>query len=368
MGCLLQSKRNGNRPCFQLARHGLCDLQEVVGRETNVNQQDSAASNPRPNAREDDAQKAESNRRVAQYPPEVAETSPVSDEVRQEQAERKRITSEDSPQTAELDRRATEELRQDVASEPELIEENRALENAPAHLRREDAEREQDDKARQVAQAGADSQRGIVPRQENVFHNQAEAPLCLLKTAIEQSNESVIVTTTQLDPPGPQIIYVNPAFTKITGYAPEEVIGKTPCILQGPKTDRSVLSQLRKDCAAGKIFHGEMINYRKDRSEIYLEWTAGPARDERGEVTHFVVTQRDVTKRRRIEGALHDSEAQLRAILDHAVALVFVKDLEGRPLGAVPGSRLGGESSPRRPRTRVAAVGRGGQSRSAFRG
>src|SRR5215813_1991078 len=167
---------------------------------------------------------------------------------------------------------------------------------------------------------------------ENVFHDRAEEELRLLKTAIEQSNESVIIMTAQLDPPGPQIVYVNLVFTKMTGYAPEEVIGKTPHILQGPKTDRSVLSQLCKDCAAGKVFHGEMINYRKDRSELYLEWTVGPARDERGEVTHFAAALRDVTERRRVEEALRDSEAQLRAILDHSVAVVFVKDLEGHYL------------------------------------
>lgn len=134
---------------------------------------------------------------------------------------------------------------------------------------------------------------------------------------IEQSDESLIITTSQLDPPGPQIVYLNPAFTKMTGYAPEEVIGKTLHILQGPKTDRSVLGQLRKDCAAGKVFQGEMINYRKDRSEIHLAWTAGPALNERGEVTHFAAARRDVTERRRIAKALRDSEAQLRAILDH---------------------------------------------------
>src|SRR5215831_7655181 len=180
--------------------------------------------------------------------------------------------------------------------------------------------------------SAAGSQRGAVPGSENVFHNLAEVQLRLLKPAIEQSNESIIIMSAQLDPPGPQIVYVNPAFTKMTGYAPEDVIGKTPRILRGPKTDRSVISELRKDCAAGKVFHGEMINYRKDRSEIYLEWTAGPVRNERGEVTHFAAALRDMTERRRVEEELRRSEAQLRAILDQFVTAVFVKDLEGRYL------------------------------------
>jgi PAS domain S-box-containing protein len=138
----------------------------------------------------------------------------------------------------------------------------------------------------------------------------------LLKTAIEQSNESVMIMTAQLDPPGPQIVYVNSAFTKMTGYTPEEVIGKTPRILDGPKTNRAVLDQLRKDCAAGKVFHGETIKYRKDGSEFHLEWTAGPVRDERGEVTHLVATQRDVTERQRIEEELRRSEEEFRSLFE----------------------------------------------------
>src|SRR5262245_2087925 len=87
-------------------------------------------------------------------------------------------------------------------------------------------------------------QRMIVSQPDNAFDNQAEEQLRLLRTAIEQSNESVIIMTARPDPPGPEIVYVNPAFTTMTGYTPEEVIGKTPHILQGPETDRSVLRRL----------------------------------------------------------------------------------------------------------------------------
>src|SRR5262245_56717279 len=178
----------------------------------------------------------------------------------------------------------------------------------------------------------SDSQREVVPGSGNVFQNRVEAQLQLLKSAIEESNESVIIMTAQLDPPGPQIVYVNPAFAKMTGYALEDVIGKTPQILQGPKTNRAMISQFCKDCVSGKVFYGETINYRKDRSEIYLEWHVGPVRNERGEVTYFAAALRDVTERRRTEEELRRSEAQLRAILDQSITAVFVKDLEGRYL------------------------------------
>jgi PAS domain S-box-containing protein len=156
--------------------------------------------------------------------------------------------------------------------------------------------------------------------------------LRLIETALEQSNESVIVTTAQLDLPGPQIVYVNSAFTRMTGYEAGEVVGKTPRILQGPKTDRAVLARLREDCAAGRVFHGETVNYRKDGSEFCLEWSVGPVRDDRGKVTSFIATQRDVTERRRVEARLRDNEARLRAVIDNSAAIIFVKDLSGRYL------------------------------------
>ncbi len=163
-------------------------------------------------------------------------------------------------------------------------------------------------------------------------HNRAGEQLRLLKTAIEQSAESVIITTAQLDLPGPQIVYVNPAFTRMTGYAPEEVIGKTPRILQGPKTDRSTLDRLRKDCAEGKPFRGETANYRKDGSEFYLEWSIGPVRNERGEITHFVATQRDVTKRHRAEEALRVSEEQFRSLFELSAIGMTQLSRDGRYL------------------------------------
>src|SRR5215475_9276905 len=116
----------------------------------------------------------------------------------------------------------------------------------------------------------------------------------------------------------------------MTGYAPEDVIGKTPRILQGPKTDQSIINRLREDIAAGKVFHGEIINYHKDGSEMYIDWTGGPVRNERGEVTYLAAALRDMTEIRRVEEELRRSEAQLRDILHQSITAVFVKDLHGR--------------------------------------
>src|SRR5262245_47825253 len=160
----------------------------------------------------------------------------------------------------------------------------------------------------------------------------SEQQLRFLTTVVEQSTESVLITTAQLDLPGPQIVYVNPAFTRMTGYAREEVIGKTPRMLQGPKTDRSVLNRLRSDCAVGKVFHGEVINYRKDGSEFCLDWTVAPVWNERGEITHFVSTQRDVSDRQQVDEKLRKREEEFRSLFELSAVGMTQVSSEGRYL------------------------------------
>src|SRR5687767_14061410 len=133
--------------------------------------------------------------------------------------------------------------RREVSGVRELIETNRMVEADLADLRREDAGREQCEEAWQVARACAGSQRAVVSRPENRSGDQTKEPLWLIKTPIWRNNESVIIMMAQLDPPGPRIVYLNPVFTKMTGYTPAEAVGKTPHILEGPETDKSALSQ-----------------------------------------------------------------------------------------------------------------------------
>jgi len=129
----------------------------------------------------------------------------------------------------------------------------------------------------------------------------SEEALQLLGSAVEQTRESILITDAELGPPGPKIIFVNPAFTQITGYTAAEVIGKSPRILQGPRTDKSVMRRLRQNLERGEPFAGEAINYRKDGKPFDMEWQITPLRNAGGKVTHFVATQRDITLRKKLE-------------------------------------------------------------------
>jgi len=223
-----------------------------------------------------------------------------------------------------------EQRRRDMARERELVEKNRALEASLDALRLEAAGRKQGEEMWQVARAGASSGGVTLSNQKGADPRRAEEMLRLLTVAIEQSHESVMIMTAKLDWPGPQIVYVNPAFTEMNGYSYEEVIGKSPRILQGPKTDLFVINQLRRDAAAGKVFQGEVISYRKDRSEFCSEWSAGPVRNERGEVTHFAALQRDVTERRKFEEALRESDLRFRQLSDAMPQIIFTCSPNGK--------------------------------------
>nr|WP_238360707.1 ATP-binding protein [Iningainema tapete] len=128
-----------------------------------------------------------------------------------------------------------------------------------------------------------------------------EETIRLLLSAVQQSKDSIIITTAKLDPPHPKIVFVNPAFSQMTGYTLDEVLGKTPRLLQGPKTSRALLDDLREHLSEGLPFHGEAINYRKDGSEFYIEWHITPIRNVNQKITHFVAIQRDVTPRKLME-------------------------------------------------------------------
>jgi PAS domain S-box-containing protein len=135
-----------------------------------------------------------------------------------------------------------------------------------------------------------------------------EEILRLVKSAVEHFSYSVVITTAELNSPGPRIVYVTPAFCRMTGFTPEEIIGKTPRILQGPNTERTVLAKLRRHLAEGKSYSCELINYRKDRSEYLVHLTIDPVRDSEGQVTHWVAVQQDVTERRRAEEMLAQAD------------------------------------------------------------
>jgi PAS domain S-box-containing protein len=119
----------------------------------------------------------------------------------------------------------------------------------------------------------------------------------LFKEVADRSFDAITITRSVGDEAPLEIVYVNEAFTEMTGYEAEEVIGETPGMLQGPETDPEVLDRLDRKMQRGDPFHGETVNYRKDGSAFIIEWKVVPVEQE-GDTTYHVAVQRDVTDRR----------------------------------------------------------------------
>ena len=115
----------------------------------------------------------------------------------------------------------------------------------------------------------------------------------------ETANDIVIVTTADLDPPGPTIVYVNPAFVRLTGYSAAEAIGRTPRILQGPGTSRLSLDVIRAALREGRTIREKVLNYAKCGAPYWLDLRIEALRDSEGTVTHFAAIERDVTMDKR---------------------------------------------------------------------
>ncbi|GAB4535887.1 MAG: hypothetical protein Tsb0014_23220 [Pleurocapsa sp.] len=145
---------------------------------------------------------------------------------------------------------------------------------------------------------------------------QVDERLRLLESVVVNANDAIVITEAHSlqGPEHPKIVYVNEAFTYITGYTAQEVIGKTPRILQGEKSDRNILKEIKQSLAKWIPIKAEVINYGKNRREYWVELNIIPIADGRGHYSHFVAIERDITKRKQTEQTLRDREIAIRTL------------------------------------------------------
>jgi len=124
-----------------------------------------------------------------------------------------------------------------------------------------------------------------------------------LITAIKCAAESIVITS-----PTGEIIFVNPAFEKLTGYTADEVIDKTPKILQSGVHDEEFYRNLWQTITAGRTWVGRFTNRKKDGTTYLEEATISPVRDEQGKIINFVAVKRDITREVALEGQLNQAQ------------------------------------------------------------
>lgn len=128
---------------------------------------------------------------------------------------------------------------------------------------------------------------------------------------VELANDAIVVTEAgQLDHPGPKIVYVNKAFSNITGYSKEETYGNTPRMLQGKHTSKRMLSNVKASLLAKQSVQAQILNYHKSGTPYWIDMNIFPLKDNNGEVKYFAAIERDVTQ-------IKHNELQLREQATH---------------------------------------------------
>ncbi len=139
--------------------------------------------------------------------------------------------------------------------------------------------------------------------------NESKEKLHKLSHAVEQSPSTVMITDSKGN-----IEYVNPRFTQLTGYTPEELFGKNPRILQSGKTPPEVYKDLWQTIASGKEWHGEIYNKKKNGEFFWESESISSLKDSEGNITHFILVAEDITDRKQAQTKLETAYAELKKL------------------------------------------------------
>ncbi|WP_224963430.1 PAS domain S-box protein [Geomonas subterranea] len=145
-----------------------------------------------------------------------------------------------------------------------------------------------------------------------------------LRLAIDQAPVTVMVT----DRNG-TIEYVNPHFTKVTGYSAEEALGGTPRLVKSGWHRRAFYAEMWQTVLSGRVWRGEMRNKRKNGDLYWESASISPVKDDSGTIKNLVAVKEDITERKRAEEALIRSDERIRLLLESTAEAIFGMDLLG---------------------------------------
>jgi diguanylate cyclase (GGDEF)-like protein/PAS domain S-box-containing protein len=140
---------------------------------------------------------------------------------------------------------------------------------------------------------------------------QLEEQLHVQATALSAAAHAVVIS----DLKG-VILWVNPAFTKLTGYETAEAIGQTTKLLRSGKHSQAFYENLWNTILSGQVWEGEIINRRKDGVEYFEYQTITPVRDRQDQITHFIAVKQDITQRKRTDEELQSSLKRLEVLYE----------------------------------------------------
>ena len=149
----------------------------------------------------------------------------------------------------------------------------------------------------------------------------------ILKQAILDSRDGITISDNSRD--DQPLIFVNPAFERLTGYTSEEIINRNCRFLQNDDRDQPELQAVQQAIRDGEYCLATLRNYRKDGSMFWNELSISPIYDIEGSVTHFIGIQKDVTARVLLQQQLRDKNQSLEEMRSHLERLAMTDSLTG---------------------------------------
>ncbi|MFY0607758.1 MAG: PAS domain S-box protein [Cyclobacteriaceae bacterium] len=159
--------------------------------------------------------------------------------------------------------------------------------------------------------------------------NHKNRRLELMESVVKNAKDAIVITEAEpFDEPGPRIVFVNDAFTKMTGYSSEEALGRSPRFLQGPESDTEELQRLGASLRNWQSTEVTLRNYKKDGTPFWTNMLISPIADENGWFVNWISIQRDVSESKQKEILLKASEKRYRGLLDnlHAGVVLHAAD------------------------------------------
>ncbi len=153
-----------------------------------------------------------------------------------------------------------------------------------------------------------------------------EQRLHLFESVVDYAADVLIVEADSTELSDLRIVFANEAFTRLTGYPLEEIVGTIHQILNRSETDRSQTDSIHSALATRKPTHLEFLSHRKDGSAIWVESNVIPIADKSGRYSHWVIIQRNISEQKATEIALRESEVRRRAIQESSLDCIITVD------------------------------------------
>ncbi|MCA0458011.1 MAG: PAS domain S-box protein [Chloroflexi bacterium] len=163
----------------------------------------------------------------------------------------------------------------------------------------------------------------LVVAQDLTARKKAEEELRLKSAALDYAANGIVITDIE-----GTVQWANPAFTALTGYPARDAIGRNPRdLLNSSRHEAAFFKELWTTILAGNVWHGELINRRKDGTIYTEEQTIAPVKNAAGDITHFIGIKQDITRRKQDEEVLHKLNAELEArVAERTTQLNHIKN------------------------------------------